>query len=416
MVRDEDTDEFAEPSGGSERRPRTATTIAVVVAALAVVAAVIWSTFRGPDGGPGPGSTTAPSPISASPSTSTSPVTVSPSTPGVAPTGNADGPARSVTVDPKGPIVASDVPYLVDRTLRAGMRTVSYTFDPPFAYAPLAGGRAVIVESNVGTSSGDRAQLTDADGGPVATVQAAPEHVLWAVANDAGTRFALLDVKVNAQDNAGVLRLYDDKGARLATRTGVVEAMRPAGFVGSRLFLGNHRQGGSLVWDTDRNTISRYAEKLVVVSTSESSGRAAFTELADYEKPRCATVADVRGARPLPVSSTCGLFSATELSDDGRHLLGFRVPSDGSLQAPSRVIDVATGRPLVYFESEPTTIQARFLADGSVGMNTYVATGGSPGNTIVRCTLEGACARVVEPLPMPDYDQTLATRYWLVPQ
>lgn len=416
MERGESAQPFTQSTEGPNRRPRKVTAIVGVLAALAIVAAVLWLTLRGGSDEPSPSSATATTMATTTPSATTTSETASPTTPGVAPTGNADAAARTVTVDPASAVVASDVPYLVDRALKAGTKTVEYTFDPPFTYVPLSGGKAVIVESNIGTSTGDKAQLADASGRILATVQAAPEHALAAVANDAGTRYALLDVPVSMTGNAGVLTLFDDAGASLATKTGVAENLHPAGFVGDRLFLGNYEVAGSFVWDTGANTVSRYLDGLVAVSTSESSGRVAFTALAAYEKPRCATVSDVRGAKPVTVSTSCGLFSATELSEDGRFLLGIRVPSDGSLQSPSRVIDVATGRPLVYFESDPLNIEARFMADGSVGLNAYVSTGGSPGNTIVRCTIEGDCSRMVETLPMPDYDQTLATRYSLVTQ
>lgn len=420
MARDESAEPLNGPAEVSGRRPRTPTTIAVLLAGLAVIAAVIWSTFQGPAGQPGPGSTTAGGTTSTGVTTSTAPptssVTSAPSTPGVAPTGDADATAPKVTVDPRGAVSAADVPYLLDRTLHTGSRTVSYTFDPPFAYVPLAEGKAVIVENNIGTSTGDRAQLADATGRTVATVQARPEHTLLAMANDAGTQYALLDVPVDMKGTNGVLTLYDGTGAKRLTRTGVPEDLRPAGFVGDRLFLGNWETAGTFVWDLGSNRVSRYAVGVVAVSTSESSGRVAFARLADYEKPRCATVSDVRGSKPVPVSTTCGQFSATELSKDGRYLLGIRVPSDGSLQSPSRVIDVTTGRPLVYLESQPMNIESHFMADGSVGLNVYVSTGGAPRNTIMRCTLDGQCSPMVQTLPMPDYDQTLATRYTLVRQ
>lgn len=420
MERGDDAEAFTQSTEAPNRRPRRVTAIVGVVAALAIVAAVLWLTFRGGDEEPATRSATASTTATTTSSPTTPATTTSetagPTTPGVAPTGNADAAARTVTVDPGSAVVASDVPYLVDRALKTGAKTVEYRFEPPFTYVPLAGGKAVIVENNIGTSAGDKAQLADASGRILATVQAAPEHALAAVANDGGTRYALLDVPVSMTGNAGVLTLFDADGAKLATKTGVAENLRPAGFVGDRLFLGNYEVASSFVWDTASDSVSRYLDGLVAVSTSESSGRVAFTALADYEKPRCATVSDVRGAKPVTVSKSCGLFSATELSEDGRFLLGIRVPSDGSLQSPSRIIDVATGRPLVYFESEPLNIEARFMADGSVGLNAYVSTGGSPGNTIVRCTIEGDCNRMVETLPMPDYEQTLATRYTLVPQ
>jgi hypothetical protein len=86
------------------------------------------------------------------------------------------------------------------------------------------------------------------------------------------------------------------------------------------------------------------------------------------------------------------------------------------LQSPSRVIDVATGRALVAFEEDrPLDIDSGFLPDGSVALNLILdPVDGVTRNAILRCTLDGTCARLTETVPMPDFDTMMAARYGIV--
>lgn len=414
MQADDTTTSLEEGTGSPRRRLRPTATAAIVLAALAVIAAVLWSTFRG-GGEPVPGAVSTSPPSTSLTSTTTTTTAVSPSTPISVPTGDADAPSRGVTVNPAATLVERpDLPYLLDKTLHRGLATVSYAVSNRFGLIPLEDGRALLME-NTRETDWDTAQVRDAAGAAVTKVTAAVGRHLSAAPDGTGSRFALMDASLDEGGSSGVLTLHDSQGRKILTRSGVRDQLYPVGFVGERLLLSDHEGEGTYVWDLTSNTVSQYTATGVAVSVSERSGRAALVELADYDQPRCTTVLDVRGPAPVTVSRTCGLFYPSELSADGRYLLGIKVPSDGMLQSASRVIDVSTGEPVIMFE-EPTPMDSdsRFLADGSVGLNLMVSEGGSWTNTLVRCTLSGECTRMVDTVPVPGFDDHLLTRYHLV--
>jgi hypothetical protein len=413
-MQNDTTTSLDEGTGSPRRKLRPMTTAAIVLAALAVVALVMWSTFRG-GGEPVPGAASTSPPRTSPTSTTTTTASASPSTPITAPTGDADAPSRTVTVNPAVAVVERPgLPYLLDKTLHHGLATVSYAVSNRFGLIPLEGGRALLME-NTRETDWDTAKVTDAAGTVVAKVTVAAGRHLSAATDAAGARFALLDASLDGQGTSGLLTLHDSQGRKILTKSDVRDQLYPVGFVGGGVLLSDHEGEGTYVWDLTRNTLARYTATGVAVSVSERSGRAAFVEPADYDQPRCTTVADVRGSVPITVSRTCGLFYPSELSADGRYLLGIKVPSDGMLQSASRVIDVSTGKPVIVFD-EPTPMDsdARFLSDGSVGLNLMVSAHGAWTNTLVRCTLSGECTRMVETVPVPGYDDHLLTRYHLV--
>jgi hypothetical protein len=273
-----------------------------------------------------------------------------------------------VTVDPAAPLVERPgIPYLLDTTLHRGSTTRSFPVKPVFEYLPLAEGRALLLDEFHGYEW-DRLQLLDANGATVLSSTAQPMHFLWAVADGAGRRFVVMDSPDGGR-SAAVLTLHDSAGTVQLKRTGVPDWLRLVGFVGDRVFLGSAAEkGGTYAWDVGNNTLSPYAA-WTVGSVNEPSGRGAFTGPGEWAQPRCTLVADVRGPSPVPVSTTCGLFTLIEFSPDGRYLLGSLVePEDPPFISPPRVIDAQTGRPvLVFDEPTPMVVRAAFLDDGSVG-------------------------------------------------
>jgi hypothetical protein len=402
------------------RRTMTAVTGALVL--LVAIPFVRWSTQGGePVGTPATSSTTATTQASPSPSRTSATI------PSVAPTGDADAPARMVTVDPAVPLVARPgLPHLLDTTLHRGSTTRTFPVKPVFEYIPLAEGRALLLDEFHGYEW-DRLQLLDKDGRILLSSVAPSEHFVWAVANGAGTRFAVLDTP-DAGSSDGVLTLRDSDGTEQLRRTGVLDRLSPVGIVGDRVFLRSRdAKGGSYAWDLRDNMVRPYAD-WEVGSVNEASGRAAFTGPTEWDAPRCTLVADVRGPRPLPVSTTCGHFQSMQFSPDGRYLLGIAVaPNDPPFLGAPKVIDTDAGRPVLSFE-EPTDMVTwtAFLADGSVGLNLLLhphlddaaihglTEAPAWSSTLVRCTVDGACTRMAETIPAGSGDEGPRPRYQLV--
>ena len=414
-------------AGAIRRRRRAVAAASAALATIAVAAPFIWWNVHGPDAPPVPAvSSTRPTTITSAPSTTSAPgpsssssgaQSTSPATPRAIPTGDADTPAVTVSVDPGAPLVARpDVPYILDTTLHRGGASLTFHVRPEFSYQPLARGRSLLIERGPGGRGYDLAKIVDASGTLVAEIPATRGQYLVGSVNDAGTLVALMDSSMQGSEPTATLSVFDDAGAPLYQKRKVLSDVTIAGFVGKRVFLGNSRVNRSYVWDLERGVIDRYTDSGVVKAVSERTGRAAFFELDENDvKKNCTTVSTVTGSRPVPVSVTCGAFQPRELSRDGRYLLGIE-PGDGMLQGPSTVIDVATGKALVLFdEDRPLDIDSGFLADGSVVLNLVPGSGTGPTqNTLLRCTLDGGCTRLVETVSIPDFGTTMAPRYGIV--
>jgi hypothetical protein len=403
------------------------TAAGAALATLLVAGPFVWWSVRGPDPSLVPATSTATTPTETSatsapvptvsetttggaPSTTATP----PTTPVAVPTGNADAPAKRVTVDPTAPLAPlPEIPYLLDATLHRRGTTTTFDAKPPVDYLPLARGRSLVVEHPQGGY--DLATVLDADGGLVAELPATRGQYLTATTNEAGTLFVLYDSSRQGSEPTATLGVFDEAGAPLHEKRNVLTNVRVVGFVGKRVFLSNATTGRSSVWDLEADRIDPYTDG-IVAAVHEGTGRAAIFPASDFDAARCTTIADVTGPEPVPVSVTCGKFQPTEFSPDGRHLLGIEVPSDGMLQSPSRVIDVATGRALVSFDEErPLDIDSGFLPDGSVALNLILApVSGVEQNALLRCTLDGTCTRLTETVPMPDFGTTMAARYGIV--
>lgn len=398
--------DFARPT---DRRRRNIAVVMAAVAVLALGTAFVWWRVgaREPVVTPAaPGTSTTTSSTTSS-ATSTSATTTS-----AAPTGDADASAPRVTVDPAAPLVERPgIPYLLDTTLHRGSMTRSFPVKPVFEYLPLAEGRALLLDEFHGYEW-DRLQLLDANGATVLSSTAQPMHFLWAVADGAGRRFVVMDSPDGGR-SAAVLTLHDSAGTVQLKRTGVPDWLRLVGFVGDRVFLGSAAEkGGTYAWDVGNNTLSPYAA-WTVGSVNEPSGRAAFTGPGEWAQPRCTLVADVRGPSPVPVSTTCGLFTLIEFSPDGRYLLGSLVePEDPPFISPPRVIDAQTGRPVLVFDAPtPMVVRAAFLDDGSVGLALMLGNGTAWSTTIVRCSLDRDCTRMAETVSTQMSDEGPRARY-----
>lgn len=409
------------------RQRRRVTAASAALATLVVASPFVWWSVQGnePIATPATSSsaTAASETTSASPSastTSTTPpptsgsATTSPTTPVAVPTGNADTPAIRVTVDPAAPIVARpELPFFLDATLHRDGTTTTFEAKPPIEYLPLARGRSLVIERSQG--GGDLATIIDGDGRLVAELPATRGQYLTSAVNDAGSLFVLYDSSMQGSEATATLSVFDEAGAPLHQKRNILSNVRVAGFVGQRVFLSNTTTGRSSVWDLEANSIDPYSEG-IIAAVNEQTGRAALFAASDFDAARCTTIADVTGSKAIPISVTCGMFQPKEFSADGRHLLGIQVPSDGMLQSPSRVIDVATGRALVAFEeTTPLDIDSGFLPDGSVALNVILdPVDGFTRNALMRCTIDGACTRLTETVPMPDFDTTMAPRYGIV--
>lgn len=413
-------------AGDMRRRRRTMTAAGAALATLLVAGPFVWWNVRGSEPVTAPATTSSTTsadtsatsgPVPTVSETTSSPApstTAPPATPVAVPTGNADTPAKRVTVDPNVPVVpVPELPFLLDATLHRGGTTTTFDAKPPIGYFPLARDRSLVVEHPQGGY--DLASIIDADGGLVAELPATRGQYLTAAVNDAGTLFVLYDSSMQGSEATATLSVFDEAGAPLYQKRNVLTNVRVVGFVGKRVFLSNTTTGRSSVWDLEANSIDPYTDG-IIAAVHEGTGRAAIFPSSDYDAARCTTIADVTGAKPVPVSVTCGKFQPKEFSADGQHLLGIEVPSDGMLQSPSRVIDVATGRALVSFdEPRPLDIDSGFLPDGSVGLNLILdPVNGLTQNALMRCTLDGACTRLTETVPMPDFETTMAPRYGIV--
>ncbi len=411
-------------AGVIRRRRRTMTAAGAALAALVVASPFLWWSTQQPapvapatsSAGPSGSTTTSgPAPTSSAPTTSQSSgpsATTTPAAP--VPTGDADSPARRVTVDPGAPLVAHpELPYVLDTTLHRDGTTTTFEVPGPMDYHPLARGRSLVVGHPQG--GGDTASVIDASGGIVAELPSAAGRYLTAAVNDAGTRFVLYDSSMQGSEATAILSVFDEAGAPLHQKRNVLSNVRVVGFVGQRVFLTNTTTGRSSVWDLDAESIEPYTEG-IIAAVHEQTGRAALFPASDFDAERCTTIADVTGPKPVPVSVTCGLFQPTEFSPDGRHLLGIEVPSDGMLQSPSRVIEVATGRAVVSFHEErPLDIDSGFLPDGSVALNLILApVDGIEQNALMRCTIDGTCTRLTETVPLPEFGTEMAPRYTIV--
>ena len=412
-------------AGAIRRRRRTVAAASAALAAVTIAAPFVWWNVQHSDVPPVPAVsstnpttvTSVPSTTSPIPSTSTSGTQTSPPAPRAIPTGDADAPAVTVSVDPGVPVVARpDVPYLLDATLHRAGGTQTFDVKAGFSYLPLARDRSLLIERGPGGRGYDLATIVDAGGTLVAEIPATRGQYLFGSVNDAGTLVALMDSSMQGSEPTATLSVFDEAGARLYQKRNVLTDVTIAGFVGKRVFLGNSNANRSYVWDLERNVIERYTDSGVVKAVNEQTGRAAFFEFDENNvKKNCTTVSTVTGPRPVPNSMTCGAFQPRELSQDGRYLLGID-PGDGMLQAPSTVVDVATGRALVLFDEErPLDIDSGFLPDGAVVINLVPGSGTGPTqNTLLRCTLDGTCTRLAETVSMPDFDTTLAPRYRIV--
>lgn len=415
-------------AGAIRRRRRTAAAASAALATVAVAAPFVWWNVRGTQQVTNPATsttisesaTTTPPPTTSSTPpptrtrTSPAPTTSAPA-PRTVPTGDADAPRISVTVDPNVPVVARpDLPHILDTTLHRGGESMTFDVKPGFDYLPLARGRSLLIERGVGGS--DVARIVGPGGTLVAEIPAKRGQYLFGKVNDAGTLFALMDSSMQGSEPTATLSVFDEAGAPLYSKRNVLTDVRIAGFVGKRVFLGNYSVNRSYVWDLERDSIDRYTDSGVVVDVHEKTGRAAFYPKSEYQEARCSTISNVTGAKPRPISVSCGLFQPKEFSPDGRYLLGIEVPGDGMLQSPSRVIDVATGRAVVAFdEARPLDIDSGFLPDGSVVLNLVLGQGtDATRNALLRCTLDGTCTRLVDTVPMPDFGTTMAPRYRIV--
>lgn len=408
-------------AGEIRRRRRARTGVGAALAALAVAAPFVWWSVQGspPVGVPATSSTsettaTTTAPTGAPTTSASGSSQPSTSTPATIPTGNADAPAIRVTVDPAARLVARPgLPYLLDVTLHRDGKAITFDASPPIQYFPLAGGRSLVIAPPQGEAQ--EALVIDGNGAVVAALAARPGDVLLAAVNDAGTLFVLYESSMQGSEPTARLRVFDESGTRLHEKQNILANIGIAGFVGKRIFIGNSTTGRSSVWDLEADSIEPYTAG-IIVDVNERTGRAAIYPPSEFDEARCTTIADVTGASPLPVSRTCGMFQPKEFSVDGRHLLGIEVPSDGMLQSPSRVVDVATGRALVAFdEDRPLDIDSGFLPDGSVALNLVLApVDGVEQNALMRCTVDGECTRLTETVAMPDFGTTMAPRYGIV--
>jgi hypothetical protein len=395
------------------RRRRAVTAGAAALATLLVAVAFVWLDMSGTE--PVVTPTTSSTTTLRGTTVATPSSTPSATTRVAAPTGDSDAPARTVTVDPAARLIARpDIPFLLGTTLHRASTTRSFPVDPTFEYIALADGRALLLDEFKGYEW-DRLQLLDDRNRTVLMTTAQPTHFLWAVANEPGTRFVVMESPDVGMSDA-VLTLHDSTGTEQLRRAGVLDRLRLVGIIGDRVFLRNAEQdGGTYIWDLGHNTVGRYAE-WDVVSVNEPSGSAALVGPGEWGEPRCTLVADVRGPSPVPVSTTCGLFAPLEFSPDGRYLLGSRVePEDPPFLPPAMVVDAETGRPvLVLDDPTPAVVGAAFLGDGSVGLSLLVSEGRAWSNTLVRCSLHGECARMVETVPAASSDEGPHARYQLV--
>lgn len=415
-------------------RRRTLTTGAAAAAAALVVATpFVWSSLRGPDDNaflPATSSQTAlgssshekaAEPTTSAPTPSVPPTSSAPH--GTAGTSTATGPSASgvptadndlppgttvtITDDaPMGPM--PDIAWTFDKTLHRDGRSVALAVGPTWSYAPLAGGKGVVIDTT--WEQGGTIRLVAADGTTVKSlVDVPPGQATQIKVDEAGSRFTVLVGVPGVGGSDARIATFDATGSQIAAKSNLRRDVTLAGIVGNRVFLANPSVGRSYVWDLGTNVIERYTDSGLIRAVNGATRRAALVTVDDASTSACVDLLDVTGPAKV-LSRTCGRFVPTGFSPDGGHLIGHPLNSDGFAPGSTDVLDVTTGRIVLHLEGA-SFVDAAFAHDGLIALALSHAYGqGGTTNGLQRCTLQGACTKFADSVPMTN---DLVARYRL---